>query len=91
VRHEHDWKEIDNCCAWCSTCGAESLHGEIVVEGEVEVVQLTTRGWLVLVIIPSFLLLVGIWQVSSHLWYVGEGGWLGYCWGTMTECYKGGL
>jgi hypothetical protein len=91
VRHEHDWKEIDNCCAWCITCGAESLHGEIVVEGEVEVVQLTPRGWLVLVIIPSFLLLVGLWQVSANLWYVGEGGFLGYCWGTMAECFKGGL
>lgn len=32
------------------------------------------------------------WQVAGHLWYVGEGGnWLGYCWGTMTECYEGGL
>ena len=32
------------------------------------------------------------WQVAGHLWYVGEGGnWLGYCWGTMAECYEGGL
>ncbi len=53
--------------------------------------NLTLRGWVVLVIIPSFLLLVGMWQVASHLWYVGEGGWLGYCWGTMTKCYEGGL
>lgn len=92
MRHKHDWKEIDNCCAWCITCGAESLHGEIVVEGEVEVVRLTARGWLVLVVIPSFLLLLGIWQVAGHLWYVGEGGnFLGYCWGTMTECLGEGL
>lgn len=90
MRHKHDLKEIDNCCAWCITCGAESLHGEIVVEGEVEVVRLTLRGWVVLVIIPSFLLLVGMWQISANLWYVGEGGWLGYCWGTMIECYEGG-
>jgi hypothetical protein len=53
--------------------------------------NLTLRGWVVLVIIPSFLLLVGMWQVSANLWYVGEGGWLGYCWGTMAECYEGGL
>lgn len=89
MRHKHDWKEIDNCCAWCITCGAESLHGEIVAEGEVEVVRLTARGWLVLVVIPSFFLL---WQVATNLWYVGEGGqFLGYCWGSMQECLKGGL
>lgn len=52
--------------------------------------NLTPRGWVVLVIIPSFLLLAGLWQIASHLWYVGEGGgWLGYCWGTMIECYEG--
>lgn len=51
--------------------------------------NLTMRGWLVLVIIPSFFLM---WEVASHLWYVGEGGqFLGYCWGTMQECLKGGL
>lgn len=49
--------------------------------------NLTTRGLVVLVIIPSFLLLWAIWQVSASLWYVGEGGrFLGYCWGTMAEC-----
>lgn len=53
--------------------------------------NLTPRGWVVLIIIPSFLLLVGVWQIASHLWYVGESGnILGYCWGTMTECYEGG-
>ena len=32
-----------------------------------------------------------MWQVSCNLWYVGDSGnWLGYCWGTMTECFKGG-
>jgi hypothetical protein len=51
--------------------------------------NLTMRGWLVLIVIPSFFLL---WQVATHLWYVGEGGDLfGYCWGTMSECLKGGL
>jgi hypothetical protein len=53
--------------------------------------NLTPRGWLVLVIIPSFFLLWGLVQVSANLWYVGEGGdFLGYCWGTMTECYGEG-
>jgi hypothetical protein len=48
--------------------------------------NLTARGWVVLVIIPSLLVMWGMWQMASHLWYVGEGGnWLGYCWGTMTE------
>jgi hypothetical protein len=61
-------------------------------EEEINVVQLTSRGWLVLVILPVLLIMLGIWQVSSHLWYVGDGGsFLGYCWGTMTECYKGGM
>ena len=51
--------------------------------------NLTPIGWLVLVIIPSLLLLVGLWGVASHLWYVGEGGDLfGYCWGSVVECYN---
>ena len=53
--------------------------------------NLTPRGWLVLVIIPSFIVLWAVWQVSANLWYVGDdGGFFGYCWGTMTECYKEG-
>jgi hypothetical protein len=53
--------------------------------------RLTRRGWIVLVIIPSVLVMLGIWEVSENLWYTGdEGGILGYCWGTMTECYEGG-
>jgi hypothetical protein len=53
--------------------------------------NLTPRGWVVLVIIPSFIVLWAVWQVSANLWYVGDdGGFFGYCWGTMTECYKGG-
>jgi hypothetical protein len=51
--------------------------------------NLTVRGWVVLVIIPTLLVMWGMWQVSANLWYVGESGnWLGYCWGTMVECYK---
>jgi hypothetical protein len=51
--------------------------------------NLTVRGWVVLVIIPSLVVMWGMWQVSANLWYVGEGGnLLGYCWGTMVECYK---
>ena len=51
--------------------------------------NLTPIGWLVLVIIPSLLLLVGLWEVVSNLWYVGEGGDLfGYCWGSVVECYN---
>jgi hypothetical protein len=49
--------------------------------------RLTAKGWLVLVVIPTVLLLWGLWQVASHLWYIGDGGILGYCWGTMAECY----
>jgi hypothetical protein len=48
--------------------------------------NLTPRGWVVLVIIPSFLLVWGLIEVSANLWWTGEG----YCWGTMTECYKEG-
>jgi hypothetical protein len=48
--------------------------------------NLTPIGWLVLVIIPSSFLM---WEVASHLWYVGEGGDLfGYCWGSVVECYN---
>jgi hypothetical protein len=51
--------------------------------------NLTLRGWLVLVVIPSFLALWAVWQIAGHLWYVGDGGqFLGYCWGSMAECYK---
>ena len=92
MKHEHDWQEMTcSCCAWCPKCEAESYKGEIIKEGEVEVVRLTPRGWLVLVIIPSFLLIWGLWQIAGHLWYVGDGGnFLGYCWGTMVECFKEG-
>jgi hypothetical protein len=51
--------------------------------------NLTARGWVVLVIIPTLLVVWGMWQIAGHLWYVGDSGnFLGYCWGTMTECYK---
>jgi hypothetical protein len=51
--------------------------------------NLTPIGWLILVIITSSFLMWGLWEVSSHLWYVGEGGDLfGYCWGSVVECYN---
>ena len=35
---------------------------------------------------------LGLWEVATNLWYVGEGGeFLGYCWGTMQECLREGL
>jgi hypothetical protein len=54
--------------------------------------MITRRGKrvraLALLLILSFGLWA-MWQVSGHLWYVGEdGNILGYCWGTMEECYK---
>jgi hypothetical protein len=53
--------------------------------------NLTVRGWVVLVIIPTLLAVWGMWQVSANLWYVGDSGnFLGYCWGTMVECFKEG-
>lgn len=55
--------------------------------------NLTTRGWIVLVVIPSLLSILLMWEIASNLWYVGEGGdFLGYCWGTSEECFReGGL
>ena len=51
--------------------------------------NLTPRGWVVLVILPALIALWAVWQIAGHFRYVGEGGnWLGYCWGTMIECYK---
>ena len=51
--------------------------------------NLTPRGWVVLVVIPALIALWAIWQVSGHLWYSGDdSGILGYCWGTMEECFK---
>jgi len=54
--------------------------------------NLTARGWIVLVIIPALIALWVAWEVAGHLWYVGDGGQIfGYCWGSMTECYKRGI
>jgi len=53
--------------------------------------HLTPRGWVVLGLLTA-LAVWGLWQVATNLWYVGEGGqFLGYCWGSMQECLKGGL
>jgi hypothetical protein len=54
--------------------------------------MITRRGKRVraigILIVLSFALWAA-WKVSTHLWYVGEGGnWLGYCWGTMQECVE---
>ena len=48
--------------------------------------RLTNKGWLVLGITIG-LALWGMYEVSAHLWWVGER----YCWGTMQECLVGGL
>jgi hypothetical protein len=58
--------------------------------------MITRRGKRVRAIAILLLASVALWaawQVSTHLWYVGEGGnWLGYCWGTVEECFReGGL
>jgi hypothetical protein len=52
--------------------------------------MITRRGKRVraiaILLLASFILWAA-WQVSTHLWYVGEGGeFLGYCWGTMEQC-----
>lgn len=54
--------------------------------------MITKRGKRVRAIGILILLIFALWatwEVSTHLWYVGEGGnWLGYCWGTMQECVE---
>lgn len=55
--------------------------------------MITRRGKRVraigILLLASFILWAA-WLVSTHLWYVGEGGnWLGYCWGTAEECFRG--
>jgi hypothetical protein len=45
--------------------------------------NLTRRGWIVLVIIPAMLALAGLWWVAGHVWWVGDH----FCLNTMTECY----
>jgi hypothetical protein len=53
--------------------------------------NITKLGWYVLGLLTA-LAVWGLWQVATNLWYVGEGGqFLGYCWGSMQECLKGGL
>jgi hypothetical protein len=43
--------------------------------------RLTRRGKIV-VGIALALAFWGLWQVSAHLWWVGNE----WCWGTMLEC-----
>jgi hypothetical protein len=44
-------------------------------------VRLTKRGKRVRALVIA-LALVGMFQVITHLWWVGDG----YCWGTMSHC-----
>lgn len=57
--------------------------------------MITKRGKRVRAVGILLLLSFGLWaawKVSANLWYVGEGGWLGYCWGSAVECLiEGGL
>lgn len=43
--------------------------------------KLTRRGKIVLTIVVG-LGVWGLWEVSSHLWWTGEG----YCWGEWEVC-----
>lgn len=52
--------------------------------------KLTKRGKRVqalALIILGILLLWGIWELDTHLWFNGSA----YCWGSMAKCYGGGL
>lgn len=51
--------------------------------------KLTKRGKRVRAVV----ILIGlylIWQVATHLWWVGIGSpsedFIGYCWGSFTQC-----
>jgi hypothetical protein len=53
--------------------------------------HITARGWFVL----GVLAILALWLlvlVSSSLWWVGvssaEAEFLGWCWGSMTECVQ---
>ena len=45
--------------------------------------KLTKRGRIVVGIFAA-LALFGLWEVSTHLWWVENG----YCWGDALKCYK---
>ena len=53
--------------------------------------KLTKRGKRVRAIL-ILIALVLIYQVATHLWWVGTDAptsdFLGYCWGDMFECYN---
>ena len=47
--------------------------------------HVTPRGWFVLGLfapIVFVLVLYGVWEVSSHLWWTGSG----YCWNSAAVC-----
>ena len=43
--------------------------------------KLTRRGKLVRAV-GLMLLIIGLYQISTHLWWVDGG----YCWGSLVEC-----
>jgi hypothetical protein len=53
--------------------------------------SVTPRGWFVLGILATLALWLLV-LVSSSLWWVGIGSveaeFLGWCWGSMSECVK---
>lgn len=47
--------------------------------------HVTPRGWFVLGLLAPIvfvLVLYGVWEVSSHLWWTGSG----YCWASAAVC-----
>ena len=53
--------------------------------------NLTPLGWVCSAAAGALLMLI-LWKLSACLWWVGvgeeEADFLGWCWGTMTECVK---
>ena len=52
--------------------------------------KLTKRGERVFATLLVIAIAVAVWviyQVTGHLWWVGDG----YCWGEMFECMEDGL
>ena len=53
--------------------------------------SVTPRGWFVLGVLATLALCLLV-LVSSSLWWVGfssaEAEFLGWCWGSMTECVQ---
>ena len=45
--------------------------------------KLTRRGWIVLVVIPSILAILGLTWLVDHINWMGDH----YCFKSMIECY----